>query len=69
MEVGGESGWGRRNDGWTCGGTFVHVKGAEKDPSDCLLRPDVRTGALPFYETDRKQQCSPLLSHLLAKSS
>jgi hypothetical protein len=49
MEVGGQSGWGRRNDGWTCGGTFVHVKGAEKDPSDFLLRPDVRAGALPFF--------------------
>jgi hypothetical protein len=47
MEVGGESGRGRRNDGWTCGGTFVRVKGAEKDPSDFLLRPDVRAGALP----------------------
>jgi hypothetical protein len=37
MEVGGQSGWGRRNDGWTCGGTFVHVKGAERDPSDFFV--------------------------------
>jgi hypothetical protein len=53
MEVGGQSGWGRRNDGWTCGpcgGTFVHVKGAERDPSDFFAA----SGRQSWSITERK---------------